>query len=319
MPHLRTIYEDALLEKELFLYKEAEQGEWVDVVLTDWIEGETLYAAIRQAAIAHDSKRLHHLSELFDRLATTLLTDDWAHGDLKPDNLILTPDGALLPIDRDAVFLPGLRGNRASELGTSAYQHPARTADDFDARLDDYPAALISTALYALSLDPTLYDRYGKEDGLLFDPHAIPHDLAYREILHLFEERGEALRYRIAKALAYPIPQLPHLVPLFEWLTKPEKPHPQTTLELFVKDGLWGFRSEEQVVIPPIYDSGFDFSEGTAAVQLGSRWHFIDSAGHIVLHVPPCDIVKPFHNGMTVLSRGDERLKMDKAGNLFDF
>lgn len=32
--------------------------------------------------------------------------------------------------------------------------------------------------------------------------------------------------------------------------------------ELFVENGLWGYRTPEQVVVPPLYDCGFDFTEG---------------------------------------------------------
>lgn len=319
MSHLRLRYGEALFERELYLYDSPISGRWVDVVVTDWIEGETLDRAIRQAAERHDHTTLSHLSAQFDRLAARLLTDDWAHGDLKPDNIILTPEGELQLIDWDATYLPVLHGADATELGTSAYQHPARRRSDFDARLDDYPAALISSALYALSLDPTLYDRYGREEGLLLDPHRLPQGAAYQELLRLFEERGEALRYRILQSLTYPIPQLPHLIPLFMWLTRPAEEASQEMPELYVEQGLWGFRTAEQVVIPPLYNSGFDFTEGLAAVQLGSRWHFIDRSGRVMLHVPPCEAVKPFRNGFAVVSRGNKRLKMDKAGFLFDF
>lgn len=68
---------------------------------------------------------------------------------------------------------------------------------DFDASLDDYPAALISTALHALALDPTLYARYSEADGLLFTPQKIGTDAALCEVLALFERRGLAAQYRL--------------------------------------------------------------------------------------------------------------------------
>lgn len=74
---------------------------------------------------------------------------------------------------------------------------------DFDASLDDYPAALISTALHALALDPTLYARYSEADGLLFTPQKIGTDAALCEVLALFERRGLAAQYRIARLLPF--------------------------------------------------------------------------------------------------------------------
>ena len=123
---------------------------WADVVVDDWIEGETLTRTLDRAAANGDKPLVARLAAAFDTLAARLLPAEWAHGDLKPDNLIW--DGQRLrPIDFDAMFLPEFRGRRSPELGTRAFQHPARTEADFDASLDDYPAAVIATAAHAAS------------------------------------------------------------------------------------------------------------------------------------------------------------------------
>lgn len=209
--HLREIYGERLLEKELYLYTSTHSGEWVDVVIGDWIEGEDLHTAIAAAAGAGDTERLRRLSENFDRLAAAMVADDRAHGDLKPENILVTADGELRPIDFDAAYLPCFAGETSPELGTAAYQHPARTASDFNARLDDYPAALIATALHALSLDPTLWERYGGVDTLLYDPRRIATDPALQESIDRFEARGMAVEYRMARLLYAPRPELPEL------------------------------------------------------------------------------------------------------------
>ena len=147
-----------------------------------------------------DRECLQILVRLFDRLALALVTDDRAHGDLKPENIIVGDDGTLCPIDFDASYLPAFAGEISPELGTAAYQHPARTAADFDERIDDYPAALISTALHALAEDPTLWDRYGSSDGLLYTPQRIASDRPTGR-RSLFEKRGMAVQYRIAQLL----------------------------------------------------------------------------------------------------------------------
>lgn len=150
-------------------------------------------------------------------MAAALTADDWAHGDLKPENIVADNRGRLHLIDFDAMFLPAFAGRHSPELGTAAFQHPARTVRDFDASLDDYPAALISTALHALALDPTLYARYSDADGLLFTPQKIGTDAALCEVLALFERRGLAAQYRIARLLRSPslrLPGLPQLLAL---------------------------------------------------------------------------------------------------------
>ena len=308
MRHLKEIYGNQLLEKELYLHTSAQTGVWVDVVLGDWIEGVTLHEAVAQAAALRDRECLQILARLFDRLALGLVTDDRAHGDLKPENIIVSDDGTLHPIDFDASYLPAFAGETSPELGTAAYQHPARTAADFDERIDDYPAALISTALHALAGDPTLWDRYGSSDGLLYCPQRIAADAAHQETLALFEQRGMAVHYRIAQLLCAPTLRLFGLAGLLAEAVR-EKPaaEPEETPELFVENGRWGYRTAEHVVVAPLYDSGFDFTEGLAAVQLGGTWHYIDTTGRTRLSYPGCTAVNPFRDGRAQGVRNGER------------
>lgn len=311
MRHLREIYGDGVLEKELYLYTSSETGVWVDAILGDWIDGATLHEAVAEAALARDTAKLRSLAESFDALAAGMVADDRAHGDLKPANIIVGRDRQLHPIDFDAAFLPAFAGETSPELGTAAYQHPARTAADFDERIDDYPAALISTALHALAEDPTLWDRYGSSDGLLYTPQRIASDPAYRETLALFEKRGMAVQYRIAQLLTAPTLRLFGLAELLAEAVR-EKPAARSgteaeTPELFVENGRWGYRTAERVVVAPLYDNGFDFTEGLAAVQLGGTWHYIDTAGRTRLSCPGCAAVKPFRGGKAQVVRNGER------------
>ena len=191
--HLEAIYGDRFRPAELFLYTAPSEGMWADVVVDDWIEGETLTRTLDRAAANGDKLLVARLATAFDTLAARLLPAQWAHGDLKPDNLIW--DGQRLrPIDFDGMFLPEFRGRRSPELGTHAFQHPARTEADFDASLDDYPAALIATVLHAAAHDPSLLVRYPAE-GLVLDPSAVieGRSEAYREMLDAFARRGDAV------------------------------------------------------------------------------------------------------------------------------
>lgn len=315
--HLAEIYGDRYLPRELYLYTAPDRGEWVDVVLNDWIEGETLQQAIETAAQAHDRKRLAALSTAFDHLAAELVSDNRAHGDLKPDNIIVEADGTLRIIDLDASFLPAFAGETSSETGTAAFQHPTRTAEDFDARIDDYPAALIATALHALRLDPTLYDRYGERDGLLFSPLRIGTDAALDEVLALLAQKGHAAEYRIARLLRTETLRLPGLPDLLHYLTT-ERKAPAAIPELFAENGLWGYRTGSEVVVPPLYDCGFDFTEGVAAVRLGSTWHYIDPTGRTVLSCPGYEAVKPFRNSRAQALRNGHKVQIDPMGREFE-
>lgn len=348
--HLAEIYGEKLLPQELFIYTSPAGGVWTDVVLGDWIEGVTLHEAIVEAAEAGDTARLRRFAAAFDRMAAALTADDWAHGDLKPENIVADGEGRLHLIDFDAMFLPAFAGQPSPELGTAAFQHPARTVRDFDASLDDYPAALISTALHALVFDPTLYARYSDADGLLFSPQKIRTDTALREALALFEQAGLAAQYRIARLLRSPSLRLPGLPQLLALAAEtPETDRTEETAgaeetteteetadgnsgaaarstdgtvaeetELFVENGLWGYRTPEHIVVPPLYDCGFDFTEGLAAVRLGATWHYIDGAGRTRISCPGCEAVKPFRNGRASVIRGGRRREIDRTGREFD-
>lgn len=315
MRRLREIYGNRLLEKELYLFTSTNTGAWVDVVLTDWVEGITLREAIAEATQSADTARLSALASAFDHLAAELLADDWAHGDLKPENLIVDADGALHLIDFDAQYLPAFAGETSPELGTAAYQHPTRTAATFSDALDDFPIALISTALHALTQKPALWTQYAQADGLLFTPCRITTDHTLNEILTLFEREGLALRYRIAGLLRSPTYRLFGLEAL---LTPPAAASTEQTPELFEACGRWGYRTPDQVVIAPVYDCGFEFSEGLAAVQLHRTWHFIDTAGAVLLHCPEYEAVKPFREGRATAIRQGVKIAIDRHGNEFD-
>ena len=329
MRHLREIYGTRLRERELFLYTGLESGVWVDVVVDDWIEGETLQHTLFEAVRRRDLAQLTQLSLAFDRLGAELVADDRAHGDLKPENILVDAAGRLHPIDLDASYLPAFAGESSPELGTAAYQHPARTADDFDAALDDYPAALIASALHALRVAPELLERYEARDGLLFDPQHIAADEALREVLALFREHGWAAQYRLAELLLAPTLHLPQLPALLEAArrevereTVPMQPVPtgaeSVVPELFVEGGRWGYRNTTETVVPPLYDCGFDFTEGLAAVELAGTWHYIDPTGRPVIHCPGCEAVKPFRGGEAVVLRNGIRCRIDRGGRFIE-
>lgn len=170
--HLRTIYDYIesqrppllpwvrLLREEIFVHTPDGGTGWVDVVEGEWTEGETLAAAIARSVRRGDGKRLGKLADAFDTLAGELAAAEWAHGDLKPENIVVRPDGSLILIDCDAMWVPPLKGQKGVELGTPPYRDPERTPDDFDKSIDDRPVHLISAALHALALRPGLWKGY---------------------------------------------------------------------------------------------------------------------------------------------------------------
>ena len=153
------------MEKELFVDSQCEEDEF-PVLLMDWVEGETMEAYI--ASNYHNQSAMSMLYYRFGKMAAWLRTQSFAHGDIKPDNIIVRPDGSLSLVDYDGMFVPSMKGCKSPTIGTKDFSHPLRTMDDFDETIDDFSLASIALSLKAISMNSTLLDTYGASDRLLF-------------------------------------------------------------------------------------------------------------------------------------------------------
>mgnify|MGYP004461887405 FL=1 len=153
------------LEKELFVDSNCEDEEF-PVLLMDWIEGETMETYI--AANYTDTHAMSMLCYRFCKMAAWLRSQSFAHGDIKPDNIMVRPDGTLTLVDYDGMFVPAMKDQKSPTVGTKDFSHPLRTIDDFDETIDDFALASIALSLKAISLNPSLLDLYGASDRLLF-------------------------------------------------------------------------------------------------------------------------------------------------------
>lgn len=153
------------LEKEIFVDSNCENEEF-PVLLMDWIEGETMETYI--AANYTDTHAMSMLCYRFCKMAAWLRSQSFAHGDIKPDNIMVRPDGTLTLVDYDGMFVPAMKGQKSPTIGTKDFSHPLRTIDDFDETIDDFALASIALSLKAISLNPSLLQTYGASDRLLF-------------------------------------------------------------------------------------------------------------------------------------------------------
>ncbi|MEI3021823.1 MAG: leucine-rich repeat protein [Prevotellaceae bacterium] len=153
------------MEKELFVDSQCEEDEF-PVLLMDWVDGETMEAYI--AANYHNQSAMSLLCYRFGKMAAWLRSQSFAHGDVKPDNIIVRPDGSLSLVDYDGMFVPSIKGCKSPTVGTKDFCHPLRTVDDFDETIDDFSLASIALSLKAISMNSTLLDTYGASDRLLF-------------------------------------------------------------------------------------------------------------------------------------------------------
>ena len=153
-------------QKELFVDSTVSLDTEFPVLLMDWVEGVTLDKYVHQHI--SDKYALQLITYQFCKMAAWLMSQPFAHGDLKPDNILVTEDGALVLVDYDGMYVPAMQGQKARELGSPDYRHPLRTEDCFNEHIDDFPLALIGMSLKAIALDSSLLQNNAKSDSLLF-------------------------------------------------------------------------------------------------------------------------------------------------------
>ena len=172
------------LDKEIFVDSSCEEDEF-PVLLMDWIDGETMETYI--AENYQDNYAMAMLCYRFCKMAAWLRSQPFAHGDIKPDNIMVRPDGTLTLVDYDGMFVPAMKGQKSPTIGTKDFSHPLRTIDDFDETIDDFALASIALSLKAISLKPSLFDDYGAADRLLFSAEDY-RDLSKSKVLAALQE-----------------------------------------------------------------------------------------------------------------------------------
>lgn len=182
------------------------------ILLMNWIEGETLSSYIKKQCENNNTENLKELAGKFDAMALWLLEKPIAHGDLKPDNIIITPYGDLKLVDYDGMYVPSLQGTNSLELGTAEYRHPKRTSKDFNSNLDDFPILVLSLSLHTLSKKPSIYQHQKGGDALLF--RSQDYNQKTLSFPHLNENELDIILFSRFKLLEYAINQ--PIIPLNE-------------------------------------------------------------------------------------------------------
>ena len=175
------------IEDELYVWSNSREEEnYMPVVVMDWIEGKTLDTYIKDKL--HSKYTLGMLVYNFCRMGSWLLAQPIAHGDLKPDNILVREDGSLVLVDYDGMYVPETSSVFAEEIGTPNYRHPERDEFQFDEHIDDFSIATIAISLKAISLNPQLFKQYGSSECLLFsdnDYRDIAKSDAFKSIVNL--------------------------------------------------------------------------------------------------------------------------------------
>ena len=181
-------------KKELFVDTSQSNETEFPVLVMDWVEGKTLDAYLRENL--DNQYRLQVLSYRFCQMSAWLMSQPFAHGDLKPDNILVQEDGSLVLVDYDGFYVPAMKGQEARELGSPDFRHPQRTPQDFDEHIDGFSIATIALSLKAISIDAQLYHNYVASDRLLLsanDYHDIGSSKTMQKICQLASDSELAM------------------------------------------------------------------------------------------------------------------------------
>ena len=309
------------LDNEIYVYDDFGKGAYYPVTLAEWVDGVSLKSWLAEKCQQKDHVAIAGMAGRFNELALWLLAQEWAHGDLKPDNIIVTPGGDLRLIDYDCAFVPELAGRFSPELGTPGFQHPERDALFYNRHMDDYSMALIAAALYALAAFPEWYTEQDDE-RLLFDPAGVAAGSC--PSLHRTKEHwidtGRTDLYRLAALLESPHPEIPALAQTLRAVS--EKPAVRTALdenapEIYRENGFYGYRtSAGERLTEAIYDDAEPFREGLAAVRIGRKRCYIDRNGQKRVDASAYNRIASFSGGRAAVRRGEKWGYIAPAGIL---
>ena len=144
------------------------EGDAFPAIRMRWADGEPLGVYIEKNL--KNAQRLRVLQKNIGKLASSMENAGIAHGDIQMGNVLVQSTGAVMLVDYDGMFVPGLANMNSVEVGHPNFQHPERSQiQPFDATLDRFSFALIHTGLEALIEKPDLWTTFHADsDALLF-------------------------------------------------------------------------------------------------------------------------------------------------------
>ncbi|MBR5585944.1 MAG: hypothetical protein IKW36_06860 [Alistipes sp.] len=172
-PRLECIYGGAYRSESLRVPTLAGIEEGIDTLIVGWIEGITLSDYLADCAGGGGSSGgskgsgkagYTSISRAFDELALEVLSAEYAHGDISPDNIIIVGDAMRL-IDLDTRWEEAM-SHAYSTIGTPRFTHRHK-AFLRNKHIDDFAIATLSTLLAALATYDTATDAVTPPNELL--------------------------------------------------------------------------------------------------------------------------------------------------------
>ena len=207
------------------------RGDWYPIVRMEWVEGESLSSFV--GSNLADPVALHRVAAQWrGGPAASLRGLGIAHNDLQHGNVMVQADGRIRLVDYDGMFLPGFRGERSPELGHKNFQHPLRTAEDYDAYVDNFPSLVLYLSLLAIASDPGLWNDFYNDDNLIFtredyaDPGKSP---LFDKLKKSPDQTVAKLAERLEECCALPVEDVPDLETILRDIPPSPAPAPSAS------------------------------------------------------------------------------------------
>ncbi|PYM22848.1 MAG: hypothetical protein DMD80_27645 [Candidatus Rokuibacteriota bacterium] len=174
------------------------RSSWFPIVKMQWADGDLLHSHIEKHL--RNPASLEALRAKWVTLVRHLEAAQVAHGDLQHGN-ILVRGGSIQLVDYDGMWVPALRGRKATELGHRAYQHPERSEQDYGQEIDRFSALVIYLSLAALERDATLWERFHTGDNLIFvreDFHQLGRSAIWQQLRRIGSRQIDQLATAVA-------------------------------------------------------------------------------------------------------------------------
>ncbi|MFQ1929150.1 protein kinase family protein [Aeromonas veronii] len=132
------------------------QGVMYPIVKMAWAQGQTLAEFLENEY--RNPQSLQRLRQALANLADFLEKNQISHGDIQPENIMVSAGGSTIQlIDYDGMYVEALQSSKATELGQVNFQHPKRTANDFNEKLDRFSFLTLDVALQALIVSSSIW------------------------------------------------------------------------------------------------------------------------------------------------------------------
>ncbi len=162
------------IENELFVDSSNSTDTEYPVLVMDWVEGETLDKFVKRRVendktSTHSDEFLKGIALHFIDFAHWISQQKIAHGDIKPDNIIITDNNKLVLVDYDGMYVPAMKGQMPRENGSPNYRHPNRPLDVFDETIDNFSLCVIAFSLAAIAINKDVYNKEIEDALVLSD------------------------------------------------------------------------------------------------------------------------------------------------------